>query len=230
MKKTLLICLISIFFGISASAQQPMAGTNPNMPPSNNSGPKIEITPMVGYFFGGKAKFYEGKLKIKDNVSYGVAVGVPLPSGVVLELNYIGMPSTAQWRPYFGYDIDYPSRDFGINVNYFNLGSAKTVPLAENIVGFGALRLGAAYFNSTAGDINDTWRFEASLGAGLKVYVTEKIGLRFSGNFHIPMVFSGAGLFCGIGSGGSNCGVSVGSTSSILQGDLSAGLIFRLGR
>lgn len=229
MKKTLLFLLVSVFIGFSAFAQQPMAGTN-NLTKSKKSGPKIEITPMVGYFFGGSIKFYEGKLKVKDNISYGVAVGVPLPSGITIEFNYITMPSTAQWRPYYSYEIRYPERNFGVNVNYFNLGSTRNVPLAENVVGFGALRLGAAYFNSTASDIDDVWRFEASLGAGLKVYVTEKVGLRFSGNFHIPMVFSGGGLFCGIGTGGSGCSVGVGSTSSILQGDLSAGLIFRLGQ
>lgn len=228
MRKTLLFLLAGLIVSFTTYAQQPMAGVN--NPPSKSSGPKIEITPMVGYFFGGSAKFYEGKLKIKDNVSYGVAIGLPLPNGVVLEFNYTGMPSTAQWRPYFSYEERYPARDFGINVNYFNLGGARTVPLSENVAGFGALRLGAAYFNSTAGDIDDTWRFEASLGAGVKVYVTDKFGLRFSGNFHIPMVFSGGGLFCGIGTGGSGCSVGVGSTSSILQGDLSAGLIFRLGQ
>jgi len=194
------------------------------------SRPGFELTPMVGYFFGGSAKFYEGKLKIKDNASFGIVAGLPVSSGTTLEFTYIGMSSTAEWRPYFSYEDRYPARNFGMNVNYFNLGGVRTVPLAENIKGFGGLRLGAAYFNSTASDIDDTWRFAVSLGGGVKVYLTDRIGLRFQGNFNIPLVFSGGGLFCGIGSGGSGCNVSVGSTSSILQGDLSGGLVFRLGR
>ncbi len=184
---------------------------------------------MVGYFFGGSVKFYEGKLKIKDNVSYGVVAGLPLPNGVTIEFSYTGMPSTAQWRPYFNYENQYPERNFGINVNYFNLGGVRNIPLSDKVKGFGALRAGAAYFNSTANDIDDVWRFEVSLGGGIKVYLTDKIGLRFQGNMHLPLVFSGVGLFCGIGSGGSGCDVGVGSTASIIQGDFSAGLIFRLG-
>ncbi|MCF8367163.1 MAG: hypothetical protein K9H16_15345 [Bacteroidales bacterium] len=223
MKKILLAIVVASVFSISASAQIPG-----NAPKSGNS-IKLEITPMVGYFFGGNIKLYEGKLKIRDNVSYGVIAGLPLPNGVTFEFSYIGMPSTAQWRPYFNYENQYPSRDFDLNVNYFNLGGVRNIPLSDKVKGFGAMRAGAAYFNSSAGDIDDVWRFEISLGGGLKVYLNDKIGLRFQGNMHLPLVFSGGGIFCGIGTGGSGCSVGVGSTSAIIQGDLSGGLIFRLG-
>lgn len=224
MKKILLtIILIAIAtHGLNAQEQPALKQTT--------SRPGFELTPMAGYFIGGSVKFYEGRLKIKDNLSYGFVAGLPVSSGTTIEFSYISMSSTAEWRPYFSYEGKYPSRNFGMNVSYFNLGGIRTIPLAERVKGFGGLRFGAAYFNSTASDIDDLWRFQVSLGGGLKVFLTDRLGIRFQGNFHIPLVLSGAGLFCGIGGGGSGCDVSVGSTSSILQGDLSAGLIFRLGR
>lgn len=224
MKRIFITVMAICFAGYAAMAQG-----QPSLKPADKK-PGFELTPMVGYFFGGSVKFYEGKLNIKDNVSFGFVAGLPISNGTTVEFSYTGMSSTAEWRPYFSYEGKYPARDFGMNVNYFNLGGLRTVPLAENVKGFGGLRLGAAYFNSTADDIDDAWRFEVSLGGGVKVYLTDRVGLRFQGNFHIPLVLSGGGLFCGIGSGGSGCNVSVGSTSSILQGDLSAGLVFRLGR
>ena len=189
---------------------------------------KFEITPTMGYFFGGNIKFYEGKLKIRDNVSYGVIGGVPLSRGSMLEISYTGMNSKAEWRPRYGYDHSFPSDDFNVMVNYLTVGGVQEAELANNVFGFGALRVGAAWFNASSG-INDVWRFAISLGGGAKVFLTDRIGLRIHGNLHIPLYFSGVGMFCGIGSGGSSCGASLNSTSSILQGEIAAGLIFRLG-
>jgi hypothetical protein len=216
---------LAIVFLISLTLAQ-----SPNPAAKSASSLQIEISPMAGYFFGGSVKFYEGKLKINDNASFGVAVGLPLSNGTLLEFSYTGISSTAEWRPSYAYDIKYPARNFGMNVNYFNLGGLRRLPLADNIEGFGAMRAGAVYFNSTANDVDDVWRFEVSLGGGIKVYLSDKIGLRFQGNMHLPLILSGGGLFCGIGTGGSNCSVGVSSTSSIIQGDLSAGLVFRLGK
>lgn len=222
MKKIIVSIVVVCVFAISAIAQIPGNATK-----SGNS-LRIEITPQAGYFLGGSVKFYEGKLKIQNQASFGVTVGMELSKGVMLEFNYTGMSSTADWRPNFNYENQYPSRSFGMNVNYFTLGGVREIPISEQLVGFGKMGIGAAYFNSTANDVSDLWRFAVSLGGGLKVYLSDRIGLRFQGDMNLPLYFAGGGLFCGIGSGGSGCGVSVGATSTIIQGNFTGGLIFRL--
>ncbi len=212
---TLLFIVLSVFL--------------PGMSEAQDATPKFEITPTAGYFLGGSLKFYEGKLKIRDNVSYGLILGMPIRRGTRLELSYTGMSSTAEWRPNLNYADKYPSRNFKMNVNYFLVGGSQDAVLSPKVRGFGGVRLGMAWFNTTAGDIDDVFRFAASLGGGLKVYLTQRVGLRFQANMLIPLYFSGGGIFCGIGGGGSGTGVSLSSTSSIIQADFSGGLVIMLG-
>ncbi len=190
---------------------------------------KFELTPSIGYFFGGRIDFIQGDLNIRDEVSWGITAGKPVRPDMVVEFSYTGMNSVAHWSPYFGYGNEFPEKEFDVVVNYFNIGATQGSEIAPRLHGFGGVYLGAAWFNAQSG-IEDIWRFNITLGAGLKYYFTDKLGLRLQGNIRFPMFFSGGGFYCGIGSGGSGCGLSIGSTSSIIEGDLTAGLIFKLGK
>jgi len=190
---------------------------------------QIEVSPMVGYFFGGRTNFYEGSLKIKDNVNYGLYLGYDTDNHTGLELSYAMSSSVAQWRPSFAFSEDLPSRDFDMNTHVFLLGGIKSVPFSEKVVGFGGLKAGAILYHPREVQINDVWRFLVAVNAGVKIFLTEKVGIRLQGNLYMPMYFNGAGMYCGIGSGGSSCGASVNSTIVIFEGDLTAGLIFKLG-
>jgi len=57
------------------------------------------------------------------------------------------------------------------------------------------------------------------------IWFSDRIGIRLQGRLLMPLYFAGAGVY--FGSGGS--GLSVGAGSTILQGDLTAGLIIGLG-
>ena len=196
---------------------------------STTNAQKIEITPMVGYMFGGSVNFIEGKLKIKDNLSYGGMMSVKIDRDVAVEFSYARMDTRAEWRPGYIYAPDYPNLNFNVNVNYMTIGAVRDVEVNEHVVGFGTLALGAAYFNPTDSRIKDVWRFAGSLAAGVKLYITDRIGIRLQGRLLLPMYFAGGGAYCGVGTGGSSCGLGVSTTSVILQGDLSGGLIIRLG-
>jgi|GEM_PF-6959611 len=44
----------------------------------------------------------------------------------------------------------------------------------------------------------------------------------------LPLQFGSGGLYCGIATGGSGCSVGVGASSTIIQGDFSAGIVLKL--
>ncbi len=190
---------------------------------------KIEITPTVGYMFGGSVNFIEGKLKVLDDLSYGGIFSFKVDRDVAVEFSYSRMDTRAEWRPGYIYSPDYPELNFDLNVNYMLLGVVRKAEISEKVDGFGTIALGAAYFNPSSSWIKDVWRFAGSLGAGVKIYITDRIGIRLQGRLLLPLYFSGGGAYCGIGSSGSSCGVGLSTTSVILQGDLSGGLIIRLG-
>ncbi len=189
---------------------------------------QLEISPTAGYFFGGKINFYEGSLKLNDNTDFGINLSFEVDEGSFIELSYVGSKSSAYWRPY-SYMPGYPSQDFDINSNYFLIGGVHQVPMgSQNVFGFGTLKAGLGYFNSLKNSISDVWRFSVGMGLGVKVFFTDRIGIRLSGNMYMPLYFNGVGAYVGVGSGGTSSGLSINSTAVIIQGDFSGGLIFVL--
>lgn len=186
----------------------------------------IDIVPTFGYHFGGTARFYEGDFKIEDDITYGVIFSVPIEWGVKGEFSWSRSDSRGRFIPVRpGYDPD----ELEMASNYFLLGAQRE--LGEGPAkAFGGIHLGMAWFDSKDSRYYDVFRFGVSVGGGVEYMITDRIGLRAQGRFLIPVSFSGGGIYCGIGTGGSNCGVGLNGWSTILQGDLSGGLIIRLGQ
>ncbi|WP_020529444.1 outer membrane protein [Flexithrix dorotheae] len=186
---------------------------------------RIELTPTYGYQFGGKANYVEGSIKLQDAANYGGILSVEADYGVLAELSYSYMETRGNFIPYRG-NID--PRQFDLNVQYFQLGAVKEL-MEDDFRPFGLFSLGATYFNPKNNDIEDVWRFSITLGGGIKYFISEKIGIRAQGRLLLPMYFNGVGGYCGIGTGGSGCGLGVSTAVPLVQGDFSGGLIFRLG-
>ncbi len=184
-----------------------------------------EIVPFAGYMLAGKAEFYEGKIDFDDGATYGLSLiynkGNGLPG---IELTYSHTKSTGHFRPYPGFGLSEDVRD--VNINYLHIGVIKGAPVNENIYPFLSLSVGGTWFAPE--DRSAVWRFSTALGGGAKIYFTEKLGLMLRGRLLVPMQFAGLGGWCGIGTGGSGCGLSVNSYSTIIQGDFTAGLIIKL--
>ncbi len=74
----------------------------------------------------------------------------------------------------------------------------------------------------TAGD---AFRFAATIGGGAKILLSDKLGIRLQARLGLPMEMNG--LYFGAGTGGVSSGV--GFRIPMVQFDLSAGVILRLG-
>lgn len=187
----------------------------------------IEIVPFAGYMFGGSVKFYQGKLNLSDGLNYGVSLIVPLQEILDVELNYTGTSGTANFNAYGGYP-EYSDEETGVSTNYFQLGVVKYLVLQNpKIKPFGSLSLGATMFKLE--DYADTWRFSVALGAGVKIMFSERVGIMLRGRMLMPMTFNGVGGYCGIGTGGSGCGLSMNGYVQPFQGDFNGGLVIVLG-
>jgi len=185
---------------------------------------KVEITPFAGYMFGGKLRFYEGDLKIDDNVDYGLLLNIAVAKETKLELFWSHMQTKADFIPYYGYD--YLDVDpFDMNVGYIQIGTVREVDLDNNIVPFGALTIGATYFIPQTPEYNDSWKFSATLGGGAKIWFSDRVGIRLQGRLMLPFFYGGVGFT--VGSGGS--GITVGGGTTMVQGDFTGGLIIAVG-
>lgn len=188
----------------------------------------IEIVPFAGYMFGGSVNFYEGKLNLTDGMDYGVSLVIPIREIVDLEINYTGMQGDAQFTVYRGYP-DFSDETAAISTNYFQIGVLKALSLSNpKIKPFGSFSVGATLFSLA--DYTDTWRFSITAGLGVKFMLTDHVGIMLRGRFMMPMYFGGVGGYCGVGTGGSGCGLSINGYAQPLQGDFNGGVIIKLGK
>ena len=183
----------------------------------------VEIVPFAGYMLGGHSNYSEGKISIDDGTAYGISILKPIRTGIDLELNYTRMESRMSFEPYSGYQIKSDESDLA--TNYFQIGALqKFKPDSNKIIPFVSISLGATWFDSSK--FGDEVRFSAALGAGLKIMLTDKIGIIARGRLLMPMEFAGIGFT--VGTGGS--GLTAGSYITPLQGDFTGGLIICIGQ
>jgi hypothetical protein len=184
----------------------------------------VEIVPFAGYMFGGSVKYTQGKLDLDNGMNYGASLLVPIETILDVEINYTRMESTGSFSPYAGFPgYDYLETD--IATNYIQIGGIKKLlPPGSKAQPFGSFAVGATWF--TADSYSDVWRFSVTAGLGVKVMLSDKVGIMLRGRLMMPMTFGGASFY--LGTGGS--GAALNAWVAPFQGDFNGGLIFKVGQ
>jgi hypothetical protein len=213
MKKIFVILALSalVFFSFSGALAQ---------------GRPMQLYLLAGYQFGGRLEFYEGNFDIEDKGNWGLGLDVETQPGMLVGFSYSRMNTTGYFESY--YPITYPSESYDLTVDYFQL-NVRRLQKKGPLEGYGLFSMGATWFNMLEENIEDGWMFSIGLGAGVNYFFTDKFGIKLQGRLLMPMYFAGMGMFVGIGTGGVSTGVSANAWAPIVQGDLSGGVVFRLG-
>lgn len=172
----------------------------------------LEITGYTGYMLGGKVNFYDGSIKIGDGQNWGVMLGYRIAPEVTLEVFYNRLVSDLTVREYASDPYDYTK----ISTNYIHVGSTKEF-MDDVFRPFLGGSLGATIFSDQEGNDGDRWRFSFGLAGGIKIFPFDRIGFRLQARMLVPLYFNG--IWVGTGGGG------VSTSSSIVQGDFTGGLI-----
>lgn len=185
--------------------------------PETVSSQRFEITGYTGWMLGGKINYYNGSAKVRDGQNWGLILGYSVADDMTVEFMYNRLVSNLQVQEY----PDEPYDMFEMATQYFNIGVAKEL-ISDGIVRpFGSVSLGVTVFSPHDSGYNDQWWFSGALGGGLKIFPTEHIGIRLQARLLVPMYFSGLGFWCGTG----GCSGGAGTSSVIVQGDFTGGII-----
>jgi len=187
---------------------------------------KIELTPVVGYQFGGRVKYYEGDFNMDDAMNFGINMNFLVSPGHRFEISYSLMKTQGHFRPYNSYIGDYRSWDGDINIHYILIGSHSEYAVSEKLILFGGVSIGASILGVSETNVSDVWRFGLGITGGLKIPISERIGIRMQGRLLMPMYFAGVGFYAGIGTGGASSGLSMNAGIVAFQGDFQGGLYF----
>ncbi len=210
MKKTILSLGIALLVSSSLFAQ------------------KIEVAGFYGYMLSGKIKTYYGDYNVSDNPSYGGMLSFKVQEDVYAELSYTRNDTDFKYYSYWINNND----KVGISVEYYQLGVVRQVDM-DKIKPFGTFSLGMTrlhvketvdFDDSGLHNVDDAYVFSATIGAGVKIFLTDKVGLRLQARMLLPMEFNG--IFISGGTGGASGGASF--RVPIIQGDFTAGFIIAL--
>lgn len=180
----------------------------------------VEITPTYGYQFGGKLQGVRGDFRIESDPAYGVNLdigndGMP----IVITAFWLRQDSRGTYQE-FGQREEYL---WDVATEYFQLGATKEGG-DGTFVPFGTFTLGATNFSPKTDDYSDELKFSATFGGGVKIFPSEKIGIRLHMRMLMPFQYGGGGLWCGTG----GCGVNAGASTTFIQGEAGGGVVLKL--
>jgi hypothetical protein len=190
-------------------------------------GQTVEITPVVGYRFGGgfragnttgvRGDFAE--YGVDDAAAFGVHLGLRVSRDGELEALYSRQDTRATTDGFFrgvpGFGLALETWQVGGNY-LFDEEDARVRPYVG--MGLGVTRL----LPEPAG-LQDETLFSASFAAGVKVRLGRHVGLRLEGRGLFTFLEGSDSTFCQTGQG---CQVSA-AGSGISQGDFRVGLVLR---
>jgi len=195
----------------------------------------IEITGFGGYMLNGKIKTYTGDFPVDDNANYGGIISIEGYSNTFFELMYNRTDTKFSYIRNGGLGF-LGDEKLDLAVEYYQAGVLHQLDVHDIIKPFGIATIGVVRFHPKDavdfdGDgiytnASDEWRMAATVGAGLKILLSDRIGVRLQVRMLLPMDFDG--LFVGIGTGGASGGA--GFRIPMLSGDFTGGLILRIGK
>jgi len=182
---------------------------------------KVELTPFVGYMFGGEVNVWNGSMSVKDDMNYGLVLNFVLNRQGELQASYTRMDTELvydEWkvgkRPIYTTSVNV--WQFG---GQYRFNPTATVrPFFSGTLGFTYYSVGDQLDDDAPQMSNETF-FSMVFGGGVKIFPSERIGIRLAGHLYSTILSSGSGFWCGTG----GCGVGL-SGWGFWQGDVQAGL------
>jgi long-subunit fatty acid transport protein len=183
----------------------------------------VELTVLGGWQWTAKVNTTEGDIKVSDPGNFEAAIGYYIQPGLQAELSYTYTKAVATIDPEPASTI--PAGFLAdVAFHYFLVSGLREIETGnEKVVPYVLGSLGTVYIHPTNSVYDDTWKFAFGFGAGAKIYLSERFGLRLQARLLMPVFFEGLGFW--FGTGGADVGYS--GAIPIVQGDLSGGLTAR---
>ena len=183
----------------------------------------IELNGFTGIHLGGTARLYDGDFRINDAQNYGGKLAIGVSSTTSAEFSYMRTDTEGRLYPYIGQVSDLVP----FSSNYFQLAGVQEVDM-NKIRPFATVGMGLTWWDPKSVQLPSKTQFSVTAGAGLKIWLTDMIGIRLQGSILMPMVFNGFGFGCGFGTGGTSCGSNLYTRVTPFQGEFSGGLSIKI--
>ena len=176
---------------------------------------ELEITPFVGYRFGGTLEERQtgSTWDFKESSDWGFTLSQPASQTTRYEFLYSHQDTSLA-------ESTDPDNAFDLDVHYLHMGGTVDV-YHDRFTPYFSGGLGMTYMQPVHAGYENKTRFSLSVGGGLKWYPTERLGIRFEMRGYSTLVNSSSSLFCDGG-----CDLQI-SGDAFPQFETNLGLIFR---
>jgi opacity protein-like surface antigen len=176
---------------------------------------QFEITPFYGYMAGGE---FESPLTntdrdLDENNDFGVIFNAAVDEWRHYEV-LLASQST---------EID-GSVPIDLDVQYLQIGGTVSNPDAERVIPYFGITVGAARFSPDQSGLDDETKLAFTVGTGVKIPITDHIGVRFDARAFISLLETDGNIFCVSDNGVGTCGIRT-KSDTLLQYHAALGLI-----
>jgi len=181
-----------------------------------------EITPFVGYRFGGTfaEKDSTAEYELSDSSSFGFIVNFRHREPTQWEILYSQQRTEAEFR---GAALNDPSVDLDLYV--LQLGGTYQWE-GERMRPYLAFTLGGTHVRAASAEPRSDTFFSGSIGVGMKFLPGSRVGIRIEARAYGTLVDSNTDLLCSTGPDANVCAIRV-DGSLLSQVETFAGVSFR---
>lgn len=174
-----------------------------------------EITPFIGYMAGGEFEdpATNTDLDIEEDNNFGIIFNAAVDRWRHYELLY-----TKQGTEVGG------AVPMDLDVEYLQIGGTVSSPDAERVIPYFGITVGAARFSPDQSGLDDETKLAFSIAGGVKVPITEHIGVRFDARAFVSLLDTDGNIFCVSDSGTGTCAIRT-KSDTLLQYSAGLGLI-----
>jgi hypothetical protein len=176
----------------------------------------IEITPLIGYRFGGDFDIEKPTqtIELTDGTNYGLLVAWPYDNKRQGEL------LISHYQSNFGEDSSNLFSNNDLGVTYLHLGG--NIPIQDGALPLWlSAGLGLTYLSPQEKSLKDETKFSLNLGLNTRFNISENLSLRFGGRVYATFFNGSSTIFCDT----DVCKIRI--TSDLwVQSEVNAGLTF----
>jgi hypothetical protein len=174
-----------------------------------------EITPFIGYMTGGE---FEDPVTNTDR-----DIDEDTNFGVIFDI------AADQWRHYEFLYAQQGTQVAGtapmdLDIQYLQVGGTVSNPDAVHVIPYFGITIGAARFSPDGPGLDDETKLAFSVAGGVKVPITDNIGVRFDARAFVSLLDTDGNIFCVSDNGAGTCGIRA-KSDTLLQYSANLGLI-----
>ena len=181
MRKAALLLLLLVVVPSSLLAQYPEPWRSHSADPRDNY---FELTPLIGYRWGGTIHDYQTDLfrtdaEVQSSANYGIIFAVPVNHyGMKVELMVDHQSSRFQDSN----GLFEPSTDLGdVDVTYYQAGMIFPFAVSRELIPYGVFGVGLANIDPKVRNATSEDAFSMNFGIGMKVPINRYLGVRLEG-------------------------------------------------